>query len=59
MAQHAKHSAIARYIEPARRSRNDVVTFQLFFAAAALTAAAIPPQDKGPQLTPLTRRPAP
>ena len=52
MAQHAKHSAIARYIEPARRSRNDVMTFELFFATAALTAASITPQDIGPQPTP-------
>ena len=59
MAQHAKHSAIARYIEPARRSRNDVVTFQLLIAAAALTPPAVPPQYKGPELTPAARRPAP
>ena len=55
MAQHAKHSAIARYIEPARRSRDDVMTFEAFFAAAALTPPAITPQDIGPQPTPAPR----
>ena len=49
MAQQAQHSAIARYIEPARRSRDDVMTFEAFFAAAALTPPAITTQDVRPQ----------
>ena len=44
MAQHAKHSAIARYIEPARRGRDDVMTFEAFFAAASSAAPAVPPE---------------
>ena len=55
MAQQAQHSAIARYIEPARRSRDDVMTFEAFFAAAALT----PPQDIGRMPHSASRRAAP
>ena len=58
MAQQAQHSAIARYIEPARRSRDDVMTFEAFFAAAALTPPTVTPQDIGPQFSPAPSRSA-
>ena len=47
MAQHAKHSAIARYIEPARRSRNDMMALKPIFPPAALTEPAVSTKYKG------------
>ena len=57
MASQAKHSAIGRYIDPTRRSRNDVMTFEASLTTAALTAPFIPSQDERPQLTPAPSRP--
>ena len=59
MAQQAQRSAIARHIEPARRSRNDVMTFELFFAAASSAAPTVTPKDIGSQLTPAPSGSAP
>ena len=42
MASQAKHSAIARYIEPTRRSRNYVMHFEAGLTPASLTAPAAP-----------------
>lgn len=52
VAKKAQHSAVGRDIEPASGSRDDVMTFQAFFAAAALAAPAVTPKDIGTQLTP-------
>ena len=54
MAQQAQRPAIARYIEPTRRSRDDVMTFQFFFAAASLATPTVTPKDIGSQLAPAT-----
>ena len=48
MAQHAQHSAIARYIEPAHISRQEVVAFQFLSAPAALTLPAVTSQNVTP-----------
>ena len=37
MAKYAQHSDVGRNIEPASGARDDMVTFELFFAAAPLT----------------------
>ena len=59
MARQAERPAVGRRIESASRARNDVVTFELFVAAAALAAPAIPTKYKGPQLTPTPRQAKP
>ena len=43
MAHQAQRPAIARHIEPARRPRDDVVTMELFFAAASLAPPPVTP----------------
>ena len=55
MAQHAKRPAVARYIEPASRSRYDVMALQLDAPTAAHTPLAVTTQDERPQLAPPPR----
>ena len=52
MASQAQRPAVGRDIEPARRARNDVVTFEAFFPATTHTSPAVPTQDVGPQSPP-------
>ena len=57
MASQAKHSAIARYIEPTRRSRNYVMHFEAGLTPASLTAPASTSQHERPQPTVTPRGP--
>ena len=59
MAHQAQRPAVARHIEPARRARDDVMTFQFFFAAASLAAPTVTTKDIGSQLAPAPRGSAP
>ena len=54
VANLTKNPAIARNIQTASGSRNQMVAFEAFFAEAALTAPAIALEAIGPQLAPAT-----
>ena len=52
VTSHAQRSTVRRRIEPARRPRDDVVTFELCLPAAPLAAPAVTSQNVSPQLSP-------
>ena len=52
MAQNAQNSYVGRNIEPASRSRDDVMSFKSIRPPASSAAPTITMQDIGPQLSP-------